>query len=788
MMHIRFHGWMSQRSSFGRAVGGFLCCIVLASSALVSMADATIAPEEKCPNETSPGFRSYLPDCRAYEQASPVFKDGNTLVVEAGVADDGSRVLAHSLGGFAGSDSDTELHGSEYELSRSESGWMVSSISPPAASLSAQSLVAASPELDKTLWLARGPSESIAAENFYVREPDGTMVEIGPVLPATVTLGPPSGEAAYFKYEPQIAYMESSENLSDVLFELLGGGSLDWPGDSTVGEVSLYEYSGRGDARPELVGVDDTGHLISSCSTYLGSVEREDLYNAVSADGASVFFTAKACAGGPAVNELYARLGSFPIDTVPISEPTFSACEDCQTGVATSRHPAVAEQPAEFAGASSDGSNVFFLTSQELLAGNTGENLYDYDFANPEGHKIVRVSTGSASPAVQGVARVSEDGSHVFFVADGRLTKGAREGKDGQCLADLAPAERAEESTAEGQEEGEEPVTAGARCRPREGADNLYLFERDPAYPGGRLAFIATLTASDASDWEARDVREVQTTPDGSFLVFQSAANLTPGDTSGTPQIFEYDATSEELVRVSRGSADYESQGTENANTHGATIKPQTYAIGHVSPALATSGLAVSDDGSKVVFLSAGALTLEAQAVPAPGTTNFYEYSNTVDGGGSISDGDVYLISAGVNSQGRGLDPSGQDIFFQTATPLVPQDSDTQSDLYDARIDGGFPAPDTSAECGACGLPSLVYPMPQTPIGPISAVTQAPSLPATIKSRATSPAQIRAKNLAKALKICHAKKRMHERVRCERLAKKKYDAATASKPASRRKQ
>ncbi len=39
------------------------------------------------------------------------------------------------------------------------------------------------------------------------------------------------------------------------------------------------------------------------------------------------------------------------------------------------------------------------------------------------------------------------------------------------------------------------------------------------------------------------------------------------------------------------------------------------------------------------------------------------------------------------------MSSSGEDIFFRTADQLVPQDVDTEADLYDARIGGGFPAP-----------------------------------------------------------------------------------------------
>ncbi len=178
-----------------------------------------------------------------------------------------------------------------------------------------------------------------------------------------------------------------------------------------------------------------------------------------------------------------------------------------------------------FQGASEDGSKAFFLTEQELFAGARGMNLYEYDFDDPLHEKLVRVSTGSEEPEVQGVARVSEDGTHVYFVAKGVLS-----GRNA---------------------EGREPVLGG---------ENLYVFERDAVYPAGRVAFVATLSPADLVDWEAEDERRpVQVTPDGRFVVFQSVADLTAGDTSSEPQVFEYDAVAERLVRVSTGQAGYAS-------------------------------------------------------------------------------------------------------------------------------------------------------------------------------------------------------------------------------------
>ncbi len=369
--------------------------------------------------------------------------------------------------------------------------------------------------------------------------------------------------------------------------------------------------------------MSNEGRLISPCATYLGSQFQYDLYNAVSADGSRVFFTAEAASEcgaseGPEVPELYARVDG--LESVAVSEPTPEQCAECQTGV---------KAPAEFAGASRDGSKVFFLSSQELLPGAAGMSLYEYDFEAPEGEHVSLVSGGSVGGEVQGVARVSEDGSHVYFVSAGRLGKGPRGGVGGPCLAELGSAEAAEEAAAEEEEVKAEPVTSGSRCRPKEGEDNLYVSERDAEHPAGKVSFIATLSPGDkAGDWGERDVRQVQATPDGRFFVFPSEADLTAGDTSSERQLFEYDDATGELVRVSRGSDGDEPQGTESADTHAARTTTQGYS-GITGPGQAATGVVVSGDGSVVVFADSGVLT----GVAGEGAGSAYEYRNSVASG-----------------------------------------------------------------------------------------------------------------------------------------------------------
>ena len=68
------------------------------------------------------------------------------------------------------------------------------------------------------------------------------------------------------------------------------------------------------------------------------------------------------------------------------------------------------------------------------------------------------------------------------------------------------------------------------------------------------------------------------------------------------------------------------------------------------------------------------------------------------------------MISDGHNPEGVGeellpgapaiLSASGNDVYFATSTSLVPQDDgDVLTNVYDARIDGGFPTPAPEPSC-----------------------------------------------------------------------------------------
>lgn len=668
-----------------------------------------------CTNESvRAGLHSAgLPDCRAYELVSPVVKYGWPMFVPH-VSSSGNRVVGNSLGGLPGSSQTSLLN--FYEFVRESLGWTTLPLNAPAGYVNGpggSGLPAASPDLNGGLFEYMQPGAVDPRDTgFYVQGlPDGAPREAGPRLSRRALESTAPSERL------NSSAPSTSSDLSHILFMLNGPehahGSLVeyiWPGDNTAlrpigaGWTSLYEYVGTGNSAPSLVGVDSSGHLIGQCGTTLGypagsdftSFQAAEVYNAVSSpDGSKVFFTV---AGGPceeggigpSTTELFSSVEESPGTrrVVAISEPTTGPEGDCADCNTSS------PQVATFQGASEDGSKVFFLSEQHLLEGAEGLNLYEFDFDAEKGRRVVLVA-----PDVLGVSRVAEDGSHVYFVDQRVLTSTAAD-----------------------------PAGDSAKS----GADNLYVYDTKTA----GTSFVGGLSEGDTADWQVTDERPVDASPDGRFLVFASSSDLTHEGASGVSQVFEYDAQAKTLVRVSQvqGGA---------GGTFPATMVFPSYA-GHFDPSPQPSS--VSDDGVVVVFQSEAALTLHAIL----GHNNVYEYR----------EGRVSLISDGQDRSVKdggfpsvslvGVDGSGRDIFFTTADQLVPQDGDTQEDVYDARIDGGFlPVAPPACESEACqgSLAPLLSPALAGSLG--QAAGEQVIEPAVTSKKAT---KIRAKHKAKKAK------------------------------------
>jgi hypothetical protein len=676
---------------------------VLAALAL-SAVPASAAAEGSCPNETLRAesntdpytgvpYSTQLPDCRAYEQVTPPFKSTNAVLpgnesrtgtaVTASISNDGSSLLELSLPllGTGGAGADQLGYTTAYGIRRGASGWTTTSLTPPASVFpisSEQLLSAADPAFG--LWSAATPSQSINAEDFYLREADGTFSDIGPFAPAAATAGPPHGARPETK-GPKAHIVGASADLSHVVFQLFSEGADLWPGDKTTeGAQSLYEYVGTGHTGegadvPTLLGVDNKDEQIGVCGTMLGGNVESDtgtVRNGVSAGGSTIFFNVQPhkCllkAPGPALAQLYARIGT------PGAQTTVNVAGTSECASSTSCNVI---KPVTYQASSKDGSRVFFTTTQALLPSDTDttKDIYLCELPGDGGSTPAPAGVVNACPdlkavsaigteaKVQSVAAISEDGSHVYFTAAGVLTS--------EPDLSLPP--------------GHQVATQGAH--------NLYVWEAPgEGDPTGHIAFIASVSTASLSERTGG----AQATPDGRYLVFSDRAKLTPDDKSTANQVFRFDAKAGELIRVSVGQGGFNNNG--NTSEYPALLAP-----------VELSRLTVSNDGSYIVFQSGDALTPQVQGHGR----NAYEWHA----------GNVYLISDGTDTQQHsglmGIDASGEDIFFTTADALVGQDTDEDFDIYDARIDGGFPAPIAKPSCsgeGCQGPPSSGWPAPPPP-------------------------------------------------------------------------
>ena len=97
----------------------------------------------------------------------------------------------------------------------------------------------------------------------------------------------------------------------------------------------------------------------------------------------------------------------------------------------------------QFRWANAETTKIFFTDTEKLTSDSTAApgkpDLYEYDLEKPEGERLTDLTASASEPAnVLGVSGASEDGSYLYFVAQGDLT-GAQQNSHGATA--LAPAQ-----------------------------------------------------------------------------------------------------------------------------------------------------------------------------------------------------------------------------------------------------------------------------------------------------------------------------------------------------------
>jgi hypothetical protein len=489
--------------------------------------------------------------------------------------------------------------------------------------------------------------------------------------------------------------------------------------------ANLYDSVG---GQPHLVNVLPDGAPDRN-ATFGGYITGDlpDLSNVISADGSRIFWT------DLNTGILYVRENE--IRTIQVSAG-----------------------PSTYWGASSDGRYAFYTEAEKLwrfdthaVAGGERQEL--------AGEQTEIVGTGAE---VQGVVSVSDDGSYVYVVADGKLAPDATHRKCQE--AGFGSPEEAEEA----REERSGSLPAGRGC-------NLYLL-----HAGEPARLVAVLAAHDdnfqvqpagtnfskGGDWDpSSGQRTSEVTPDGHSLVFESTRRLTGYDNSasineGKIEVFVYDSDTGHL-----SCASCDPSGAP-PSVEGTTFLP-------VSLQRTYMPRWISEDGSRVFFDSNEPLVSQ----DTNNAQDVYEWEREgasacpVEAHSRLDGGCVFLLSGGDSPDSSffvDASTNANDVFFTTRGRLVPRDENEKVDLYDARVGGGFP--EVSLTCTGTGCQGVP---PASPIFATPASTTFNGVGNFLVSKAT----IKPKPKSARCKRGFARRRG----KCVRVRKRAKRASKASK-------
>ncbi len=460
-----------------------------------------------------------------------------------------------------------------------------------------------------------------------------------------------------------------------------------------------------------------------------------------------------------------------------------------------------------FQDASADDSRIFFTDPRPLTQSSGGSDLYECEIEEAEEELSCKLSdlseTGTSEEAgVLGLmAGASEDGSAIYFTANGKLTTEAsargEEAVAGDCQGNTAIS-------------ASESITAVERCN---------LYERS----GGQTRLIAVLSGADFPDWSLRETSGLsgladRVSPSGSYLAFSSRRPLSGYDNrdvqSGKPdqEVFLYDSQSNTLVCASCDPSGGRPHGVQYKQidlASGFQTWPEGTWIAASTPgwsAIDTAeGFALHqsrylNDAGRLFFNSAEGLVPQ----DSNKTEDVYQYEPPAVGDcsssqstfGAASGGCVALISSGqAKEESAFLDASesGDDAFFLTGQRLLPSgDLDQSLDVYDAHACSSgspclpeAPTPPPACEGDACQSPGAP---PENPT-PSSLTYQGPgnpTPPGAVTPKHKSAAELKAEKLKAALKSCKAKSSKRKRQTCETQARRKSAPARKVTKSNRR--
>jgi hypothetical protein len=652
---------------------------------------ATFLPDQRSACPANEAFRegpaAYLPDCRAYEMVSPVDKANgdivnllqsftNTPAVLNQAAVSGEKLTYGSYRAFG--DAISSPYTTQYIASRNpEVGWQSHAIAPPN-----EGLIRNGTEFDN---------------EYRVFSPDLCQAWLTPFDEPTLAPGAIPGYFNIYSRTDQLCGGESYEALSTAKAANRDGTtySLELQGLSADGNVSVFVANDnlKGTTAPKLtLTTSDAQRQLyakapgfqprfvcilpggkgepskESCSAGTGPIGEfngrlASLTNAISADGKGIFWT-----NAKTFGKIYLRENPFGTGSECAEASSPCTVEVSKTGEETS-----GTKESRYWGAADDGSAAVFSTAN---TGNGVSDLYEFEVGSKTTTLIAHKSLG--------VLGMSEDASRIYFASSEKLS-------------------------------GEEENSAGDKAVA--GKPNLYLYD---VREGGRRRFIGTLSSTDLAPGfsvkastlvaESPLQHNGHVNPDGLHAAFMSSAPLTHYDNTDAKsgvadtEVFLYDAAADggkgRLVCTScnpgGGRPLGENVGGEGTNAFWVAARLPAYENSLYAPKV------LSPDGTRLYFESIDPL------VPRDTNGHFdvYQWEQLGSGGKDgcheadstyvpSSGGCVSLISSGQSNRDSEFvdaSPSGNDVFINTLSSLLPQDPGLL-DIYDARVNGGFAQP-----------------------------------------------------------------------------------------------
>jgi hypothetical protein len=608
----------------------------------------------------------YLADCRAYELVSPAEMGGVSLTNAPWAPDPYATSPARFafggyLGALPGTDASNSLSPDTYIATRTNTGWESHYTGVPGSLALGDSSPIPNPDFSKFFDFLEGEGfEGVKQPNDripYIWDSEGHLIERWPSNFAGIP-NSLNNEGA-FQPSPDLTHLAFSSVNSNFTPGTDEEGSTTPPG-------SAYDYDVATHVT-KLISLDEQGHPITLPSTNTGTNQMiffpgteprltfdtlepkrftPDYWNpAVSTDGSHILMAVWA---RPKHSELFE------------AEPPMVLYMRVNDAVS---YDVSQDHAVNYLGMSSDGTKVYFDSTERLTSEDTDESLDIYMWSQAT-NELTLVSAG---PEGIGNAGNADDCEASSFTTKCNIVP-----VQTAPISDNAIAEETGEIYFYSPEQLE-----GSKGIPNQ--ENLYVYRE------GKPQFVASLTPKPIEHLsnEYGPLTRIQVSPEGKHAAFITSSKLTSYDNNGIEEMYTYEPATEKL-RCSSCVPNGE--------------KP------HYDVKGSQAGLFMSNDG-RTFFQTQDAL-VQQDTNEEPDVYEFVDGRPQLisTGTGTHEESIIEFGGSGnVAEEGlSGVSANGVNVYFAAREELVPQDKNGEFLVfYDARVGGGFPYEPPLAPCEA---------------------------------------------------------------------------------------